>query len=267
MAPAGYQIRNFSRSRHGAVALLRLTEHHHTIHGLIEADVTAARQYIRDHEARTGEQLSFTAFIIACLGKAVSEDKFVQAYRWGRRRLIVFDDVDVTTMVERTVDDEKTVLSTVIRAADKKPYADINREIWEAQQRPAANVLSPRLKILYDIVLQLPWFIQKRIWNYLMSDPRRGVKYGGTVAVTAVGMFGDGGGWGIPLIPNTLTVTLGGIAQKPGIVDGRIEPREFLSLTLSFDHDIVDGAPAARFASRFKHYIECGYGLLENTEP
>ncbi len=259
----GYQIRNFSKSRHAAVSLLRLTEHKHIIHGLIEADVTLARQTIRDAEVRTGDQLSFTAFIIACLGKAVSEDKFIQAYRWGRRKLIVFDDVDVTTMVERRLDGEKTVLSTVIRAVDKKTYSEINREIAAAQQRPAENVLSPALKLLYEVVLRLPWFLQKLIWNVLMSDPRRGVKFGGTVAVTAVGMFGDGGGWGLPLIPNTLTVTLGGIALKPGIVDGRIEPREFLSITLSFDHDIVDGAPAARFAGRFKHYIECGYGLIE----
>jgi pyruvate/2-oxoglutarate dehydrogenase complex dihydrolipoamide acyltransferase (E2) component len=49
-------------------------------------------------------------------------------------------------------------------------------------------------------------------------------------------------------------------------VDGRIEIREFLCLTLSFDHDIIDGAPAARFTSRLKALIESGYGLLESTE-
>lgn len=262
MANSGYEIHRFSKSRWGAVSLLRLTEHHHTIHGLIEADVTAARQYIRDTEARTGQQLSFTAFIITCLGKAVSEDKFVQAYRWGRK-LVVFDDVGVTTMVECTVDGEKTVLSHVFRAVDKKSYRDINQEMQDVQQRPPEQMLSPALKFLYEVVLRLPWFLQKLVWNFIMSDPRRGVKFGGTVAVTAVGMFGEGGGWGLPLIPNTLTLTLGGIALKPGIVDGRIEPREFLSITISFDHDIVDGAPAARFAGRLKHYIECGYGLIE----
>jgi pyruvate/2-oxoglutarate dehydrogenase complex dihydrolipoamide acyltransferase (E2) component len=75
-------------------------------------------------------------------------------------------------------------------------------------------------------------------------------------------MFGEGGGWGIPLVPATLMLTLGGIAEKPGIVDGRIEPREYLSLTISLDHDIIDGAPAARFAARLKALIECGYGLI-----
>ena len=81
--------------------------------------------------------------------------------------------------------------------------------------------------------------------------------------MTAVGMFGEGGGWGIPLASHTLNITLGGIAEKPGVVDGRIEIREYLSLTVTFDHDIIDGVPAARFAERFKDLIEAGYGLME----
>ena len=59
----------------------------------------------------------------------------------------------------------------------------------------------------------------------------------------------------------TLTVTLGGIAEKPGVVDGRIQIQECLYMTLSFDHDIIDGAPAARFTQRLKELIESGYGL------
>jgi pyruvate/2-oxoglutarate dehydrogenase complex dihydrolipoamide acyltransferase (E2) component len=60
---------------------------------------------------------------------------------------------------------------------------------------------------------------------------------------------------------HTLDVALGGIAEKPGVMDGRIEIREYLCLTLSFDHDIIDGAPAARFTQRLKELIESGYGL------
>jgi len=51
---------------------------------------------------------------------------------------------------------------------------------------------------------------------------------------------------------------LGGIAEKPGVAQGQIQIREVLSLTLTFDHDVVDGAPAARFASRLKELIESG---------
>jgi pyruvate/2-oxoglutarate dehydrogenase complex dihydrolipoamide acyltransferase (E2) component len=62
---------------------------------------------------------------------------------------------------------------------------------------------------------------------------------------------------------HTLDVALGGIAEKPGVIDGRIEIREYLCLTLCFDHDIIDGAPAARFTQRFKELIESGYGLVD----
>ncbi len=51
------------------------------------------------------------------------------------------------------------------------------------------------------------------------------------------------------------------MAKKPGVVDGTIAIREFLCLTLSLDHDIVDGAPAARLAREFKTLVESAYGL------
>jgi pyruvate/2-oxoglutarate dehydrogenase complex dihydrolipoamide acyltransferase (E2) component len=64
----------------------------------------------------------------------------------------------------------------------------------------------------------------------------------------------------------TTSVLLGGIGQKPGVVDGQIAVREYLSPTVDFDHDIVDGAPAARFAQRFKELIERGEGLALESE-
>jgi pyruvate/2-oxoglutarate dehydrogenase complex dihydrolipoamide acyltransferase (E2) component len=89
-------------------------------------------------------------------------------------------------------------------------------------------------------------------------------RFGGTVGLTAVGMFGNGGGWAIPFDYHTLDVALGGIAEKPGVVDDHIAIREYLCVTLSFDHDIIDGAPAARFVSRLRELIESGYGLSKD---
>jgi len=78
-------------------------------------------------------------------------------------------------------------------------------------------------------------------------------------------MFGRGG-WGIVIVPiHTLGITIGGIVEKPGVVDGRIEIREYLDLTISVDHDIVDGAPAARFTQPLRELIEGGYGLERKT--
>ena len=61
----------FPKQRQVIVDTLRLGRRKHTIHGLLEVDVTEARQFIQDHKARTGERLSFTAFVAVCLAKAV----------------------------------------------------------------------------------------------------------------------------------------------------------------------------------------------------
>jgi hypothetical protein len=72
----------------------------------------------------------------------------------------------------------------------------------------------------------------------------------------------DCAGWGIPAAALTpLILTVGGIGTKHEILDGRMATRKYLSLTISVDHDIVDGAPAARFTERSKELIESGYGL------
>jgi hypothetical protein len=108
-----------------------------------------------------------------------------------------------------------------------------------------------------------------RLVNILMSivtrrDPRIRVAASGTVAVTAVGMFGKGhSGWGIATTPVSLSLVVGSMAWKPAVIEGRVEPREILNLTVLFDHDIVDGAPATRFVKRLVELIESGYGLDE----
>ena len=94
-------------------------------------------------------------------------------------------------------------------------------------------------------------------------SPQVWKKYRGTVGIIAVGMFGQGAGWGIPLASHSLWMTVGGIGEKPVIIDGHIAIRDYLSLTISFDHDIIDGAPAARFTERLKELIESGYGLID----
>ena len=101
------------------------------------------------------------------------------------------------------------------------------------------------------------------LWWMMGRYPCVQKKYGGTVGLTVVGMFGKGAGWGIPIV-NHNQITLGGIAEKPGVVNGHIAIREYLCMTLSFDHDLIDGAPAARFVQRLKELIEGGYGLCES---
>ena len=257
----GYTIIPFSKGRQIITEILALGEQKHIINGLVEVDVTKARQYIRDYEAATGTDISFTAFIVTCLGKAVDMNKHVQAYRRRGNHLVLFDDVDVNTTIEFEKDGEKFPLLHIIRAVNKKGYQDINLDIQKAQAEGTRRQGDPTKAPKF--LMTLPSFIRRLMFRWASRNPHWAKANRGTVMLTAVGMFGNGGGWGIPFIQHTLAVTLGGISEKPVALEGQIEIREMLNVTVSFDHDIVDGAPAARFTSQLKSLIESGYGLVE----
>ncbi len=260
-----YQLIPYPKMRRAMAVAERSFQHKPMIHGLLEVDVTRARAHLRDHKAKTGESLSFTAFIIACLAKAVDENKAVQAYRKGRNQLILFENVDVNTQIEREMDGQKPAIPYTVRAANRKTFREIHHEIRAAQVEDVAKAVGWGFKafqFLPTFLFRIGWRV---LWRIGRTYPQVWTKYWGTVGITAVGMFGKGAGWGIPLAGHTLQITLGGIGEKPGVVDGQIAMREYLSLTISFDHDIVDGAPAARFTGRLKDLIESGYGLDEST--
>ncbi len=263
---ADYQVVPYPKHRRAEAVLYRSVQHKPMIHGLIEVDVTRARAFLREHQAKTGESLSFTAFLIACLGKAMDEHKAVQAFRKGSKHLILFEEVDVYTLIERDVAGQKQIISHTIRAANRKTFREIHHEIRASQGEDVAQAVEgmgfKALQFLPTFIFRIGWWV---LWWRGRISPQVWTKYMGTVGITAVGMFGKGAGWGIPLTGHALYITLGGIGEKPGVVDGQIAIREYLCMTISFDHSIVDGAPAARFTGRLKDLIESGYGLDDST--
>src|SRR6266700_6411900 len=128
-----YQVVPYTKIQRWMAAMFRYVQHKTMIHGLLEVDVTRARAHLREHKAVTGESLSFTTFLIACLAKAVDEHKAVQACRKGSKHLILFEEVDVYTPIERDVAGQKQVLPSIIRAANRKTVREIHREIRAAQ--------------------------------------------------------------------------------------------------------------------------------------
>ena len=262
------QILPYPKSRRFLEAAMRSTHHKPMIHGLLEVDVTDARRYLRDQQTRTGEALSFTAFVIVCLGRAVDENKAVHALRWGSSRVILFADVDVLTWIERDAGDQQIILPHILRSANRKTVEQIHREIRTAQVQDLSKVADGGAKALqllpawlYPMYFWLSTWIGRRY-------PRQWKKNWGTVTVSAVGMFGKGGGWGVPpSTPSLCWITLGGIGEKQVQANGQTRAREYLSLTVSFDHNMIDGAPAARFTERLKQLIESGYGLPVTELP
>ena len=264
-----YHVVDLTPGRRAWVNALDLSGPTHWMYGLLEVDVTVPRQFIAGHKARTGEQLSFTGFLVYCLARAVDENREVQAYLKGYKQIVMFDDVNVGLMVEHKAGEKGALMGHIIQGANHKTYRQIHDEIRSVQTAPAPA--SRGMPTWFRSAMLLPWPLS-RLVKVLMGiatrrDPTIRVSASGTVFVTAVGMFGKGhSGWGIATTPHSLGLVVGSTAWKPAVVEGRIEPREILNLTVLFDHDVVDGAPAARFTHRLVVLIESGYGLGETDD-
>jgi pyruvate/2-oxoglutarate dehydrogenase complex dihydrolipoamide acyltransferase (E2) component len=258
-----HTILPFPRDRFTIIDGLEVGSRRHVSHILVEIDVTKPRTIIREYKERSGTTLSFTAFIIMCIGKATDEHRLLHAYRDWRGRYILFDLVDVATLIEPQ--EGKVAIPHIIRAVNKKPLRKIHDEIRAVQANPEKSIQKSGL--LMKLSPFVPSFVRRLFMKALMRNPFWFKKNAGTIVVTSVGMFGKGGGWGFGIMPfHTLGFAVGGIARKPGVFQNSIEIREYLDLTVSFDHDIVDGAPVVRFIKRLVELIEGGYGLSEELK-
>ena len=261
--PSSYELYPLPAAHGAAEDLLRQASRKHMIHAFIELDVTLPRRFLRQHRDRTGQALSFTAFVVTCLAKAVDQDKRMHAYRNWRNRLVAFDEVDVNTMVEREVNGQRVGRPNILRAANLKSYLQLHSEIRAAQQVQTEAIAGMQWFRWAAPFGRLPAFVRGWVWRIVAWNPQWIKAFAGTVGVTAVGMFAPGAGWGMTVPLLTLNAVLGGIAAKPRVVEGRIEPREILHVTLSFDHDVIGGAQAARFTQRFKELVESANCLAD----
>jgi pyruvate/2-oxoglutarate dehydrogenase complex dihydrolipoamide acyltransferase (E2) component len=265
--------RKFADFRNPTIDTLIWGSKRHHIPILLEIDVTKARELIHDQKIQTGQRLSFTGWIVKCLAQAVSEHKSIHALRKGKRQVVIFDDVDVTIIVERAIgepsDGETLPMPYIIRKANEKTVATIHSEIRAAQQQPLATgdvqLGSSGTTWVTKLYTIIPRFIRDLLfWQPLFRDPFLVKRRMGTVALTILGMAGQSGlSWGIPIGVHPLIVAVGAIAKRPGIEDEQIAIREYVGLTVLFDHDITDGAPVARFIRRLQELMVSGYGLKE----
>jgi len=260
-----YEVTEFPKDRIPTLDFLALGDDKHYVKGLIEFDVTEGRNKILEHEKNTGVKISFTAWLLKCIGQAASEFKEVHSMMMGKNKIIKFDDVDISITVEKTINGLKSPMPLVIRRANKKTVKQINEEIRAAQSEEVSGAIvlgEHDLKKKMKYYLSLPKFIRRFLIKRRLKDPIKVKQIMGTIIVTSVGMFGNLYGWPIPTTNHPLAFGIGSIIKRPGVIEDKIEIREFLTTTVLFNHDIVDGAPATRFISRLGELIESGFGLL-----
>jgi pyruvate/2-oxoglutarate dehydrogenase complex dihydrolipoamide acyltransferase (E2) component len=262
-----YSVREFISSRQFTVDVGVLGREKHRIPALLELDVTACRQLLQNYCDENNVEVSFTAWIVKCISQAIAEHKDVHAIRQGKNRLVLFDEIDISMLVEKELQGEKVPLPIVLRKTNEKSAEQIHQEIQLAK---AQSVADEKNYVLGDnqnkwgikFFLGLPQVFRLFIWRFILSNPHRLKEMMGTAVVTSVGMIGNIKGWLIPSSIHPIAFAMGSIVKKPGLIGDRIETREYLPLTVLIDHDVVDGAPAARFLSRLTEIVETGNSII-----
>lgn len=251
MRARGFEVYRFPPSRGLVTAAVRAGRRIVPMHGLLEVDVTEARRLLAEHDP----PLSMTAFVVAAVGRAVAAHPAVHAYRDWRGRLVQHRHVDVQTLVEVPTDQGDFGLVHVVRDADVRGVPVIGAELRAAKADPATTAAGRALTGLAPIAGRVPGLfpamyavMARSVWAHLRA---------GTVQVTAVGMFAGGGGFA--LAPPTLasvSVVVGGLSRRPRAIGDQVLVRDVLDLTVTIDHNVVDGAPAARFGADLRRRLE-----------
>lgn len=249
----GYKSIPLSLNRKAVIASASVTKEKNTIHSFTEIDITEPRRLIREHFERTGEKLSLTAYIVTCLAHVIKDHPQLNSFIKGKR-LYILDDVTVSVLIEREILGEKVPEPIGVKQAQLKSYRQIHTEI-----RDAKNKQSEKLGDLSDHawIRLIPDFLLKSFIRIADKNLRMAKNYG-KVAVTAVGMYSKEAVWFIPHGSATVLITVGSISKKVIEINGQFVSREHLCITASFDHNIVDGAPAARFINQFAETISSG---------
>src|SRR5512137_2255289 len=129
----GYKIIEFPRTRLATFDIGSVSKGKHYVTALLELNVGEARKKIREKRRAAGAKVSFTGWLLKIIAETIVGHKEVAAFRLGRRKLMIFDDVDISIVVEKEVVGYKVPLPLVIRGANGKSAEAITAEIESAK--------------------------------------------------------------------------------------------------------------------------------------
>jgi len=165
--------------------------------------------------------VSYTDLLIKAVATALRDHPFLNA-TLENEQIKVFEDINVGFAVAT----EKGLVVPVVHNAAQKTVDEIAAKVKELVEKAKQGKLSKE-----DLT-------------------------GGTFTITNLGMYGVD--VFIPIInpPETAILGVGRIAEKLTLVDNQVKIKPVMQLSLSYDHRIVDGAPAAQFLQKVKQVLE-----------
>ena len=192
-----------------------------------EADATALRDrraaLVQETAAANGHRPTYNDLIVWHLARTLADYPLLNASMVGEE-IHCWEEINIGVAVAL----DSGLIVPVVRAANTKSVADLAGETADLAERARTNRLSP------DELL------------------------GGTFTITNLGTLDVDGFTPIINPPQSAILGVGRIVPRPVVVDGEIAVRYMVTLSLSFDHRIVDGAPAAQCLQALKQAIEQG---------
>jgi len=260
---AGFRIQKFAKTRIATIDVCAIGLKKHHVASMIEIDVTDSRKKIKKYKIETG-LISFNAWLIKAISLTIKNHEQVAAYLKGKQKLVIFDDINISMAVEKELNGQKVPIPLIIEKANERSLESITAQINEAKSKnlPDGDMVlqrkSGRMERMYYL---LPGFVRIAFWRYLLKHPFFAYRKMGNVALTSIGMVSNVNGWFIPVSVHPVCFGINGITKKPLEVNGSVEVREVLNLTVLLDHDVVDGAYMARFLNELSGNIRNGIGL------
>ncbi len=264
MQHRNYRTIEFPRSRIATFDIGAVGKEKHYVTALLELNVTGARKKIKGARTAGGAKISFTGWLLKTIGTTISQHKEAAAFRYRRRKLMIFDDIDISIVVEKDMNGTKVPLPLLIRKVGEKSIEAISAEIEKARTEKISKermVLERGASLPERLYYFLPGAMRRLAWRIMLKRPRFVFKKMGNVVVTAVGMMGQVNGWFIQTSIHPLSFGIGSVTRKPVVAGREIGIGEVLHVTVLLDHNAVDGAPMARFINALTKNIENGIGL------
>ena len=261
-----YKIQDFPDSRIASIDVCEMGKQKHHIVALLELDVTESRRKIRAYNKVHRKKVSFTAWLISVIGKTIKKHEMVSSYLMGKKRLMVFDDINISIIVEKELNGVKVPFPLIIERANEVSIESIAERISDAKNQKLTEndiILQKKTKKTERIYYLLPKYLRLLFWKYLLKHPKFAFKEMGNVAFTSIGMIGKINCWFIPISVHPICFGVGSIIKKPAVIDDKIVIREILNASVLIDHDVIDGAPMTRFINELKKNIETGSGLQD----
>jgi pyruvate dehydrogenase E2 component (dihydrolipoamide acetyltransferase) len=166
-------------------------------------------------------QVSYTAVLVEAVAKALLEHLIINS-TLDENKIKIFEDINVGLAVAT----EHGLIVPVIHNADRKSLKEIDITIKELTEKAQEGKLTKE-----EVT-------------------------GGTFTISNLGMYGVEMFTPIINPPEAAILGVGKITEKPVAVNGKIEVKPTITLSLSYDHRVVDGAPAADFLRKVKEKIE-----------